>query len=71
MNKKLLEELIKYLNEVSDTVEVPRKLRIKAYGLSIRINTEETKAPDLELVELKIPLPYETNRIQNNDTRGM
>lgn len=46
MNKKLLEELIKYLNEVSDTVQVPRKLRIKAYGLSVRINTEETKAPE-------------------------
>ena len=34
------------MNEVSDTVEVPRKLRIKAYGLSIRINTEETKDSD-------------------------
>ena len=42
MKKELLTELIRYLNKVSDTVEVPRELRVKAYGLSIRINSEQS-----------------------------
>lgn len=54
MKKEQLTELIRFLNEVTDTVQVPRNLRVRAYGLSIRINSEHTgEARTLEENEAK------------------